>query len=584
MCPSTGTAGCVLASRLSEDSEVTVLLIEAGKNNQNVLESRMPLAFPKLFFTQYDWNYETVPQAALNGRRVHWPRGKLLGGTSSINACLHHHSAPEDYANWVKLGATGWAYEDLLPYFRKAEKYTASAAHPDVDASLHGNAGPWQTRHCDLPASVPLRTPVCQAIVESCDNIGIPYKSDFNTISGTIGSANFIEFVNQKGERSSTATAYLNPTVLARPNLTVLVETATEKIMFNSSAGNPRATGVQISKSSELPSFYVAATKEVILCAGVVATPQILMISGIGPKAELERFDIRPVAILEDVGKHLSDHLSPGPMVFPCRPGYSMDYLSKPVGAAVAAAKWLLTGKGPMSHSVVPGAAFFRSDNLDTYRLPFGPARKYPVEDLTTGAGAPDGELTWFPLVAHPSGMGRMPKGTQGITLGGIVLQPKSKGTITLNSGSVWEKPAIDGNYLQDESDINFLIRMVHLQRALAHTPPFSEVLDVKENVTDTNSIFWPADAPADMLTDDVLRKWLRVNATSAWHPVGSARMGPSPADSVVDLELRVHGVDGLRVCDASVFPTQLSGHPCAPVVAFAERLADFIKRGRKHI
>ncbi|KZT24121.1 GMC oxidoreductase [Neolentinus lepideus HHB14362 ss-1] len=563
-----GTAGCVLASRLSEDRGTTVLLIEAGKSNQGVLESRMPLAFPKLFFTQYDWNYETIPQSALNDRKVHWPRGKLLGGTSSINALLHHHSAPEDYDNWVKLGMTGWGYNDLLPYFRKAENYTPSASHPDVDVSLHGSSGPWHTRQADLP-------PVCHAIVESCEKIGIPYSKDFNTKAGTIGAANFIEFVDQKGERSSTATAYLTPDVLSRPNLTVLVETSTERIIFSDELATPRAIGVELSHAPAAPRYRVAANREVIVCAGVVGTPQLLMISGIGPKSELERFNITPVSVLEAVGKNLSDHLSPGAVVFPCKPGHSLDNLSKPIGAAVAAVRWLLTGKGPMSHTVVPGAAFFRSDNPN---LPFGPGSEYLVEDLTTGPGAPDAELTWFPLVAHPSGMGMMPKGTQGITLGGILLQPKSKGSITLKSTSVWEKPVINGNYMQDETDLNFLIRIVYLQQALAQTPPLRDLLDLKGDVADVNSIFWPGDARPGTLTEEALKKWLSVNATSAWHPVGSARMGTSAKDSVADLELRVYGVTGLRICDTSVFPTQVSGHPCAPVVAIAEKLAELIK------
>ncbi|TFK51151.1 GMC oxidoreductase [Heliocybe sulcata] len=560
-----GTAGCVLASRLTEKADLNILLIEAG-------ETRMPLAFTKLFSSQYDWDYDTTPQVGLNNRRTHWPSGKMLGGSSSINCCVHHHCAPEDFDNWAKLGMTGWSYNNLRQYFLKSEKYSPGGSTSNVDPSLRGASGPWRTRRCTT-------LPISQAIIRSCEVNGIPMKHDFNTKSGTAGVGSLACFIDQAGERSSTATAYLTPDVLLRPNLTVLIGCSIERILFEEQGGSQRATGVQVSKSPDTLSYVIRASKEVILCAGSVATPQLLTISGIGPHEELERLAIQPIKCLDAVGKNLSDHICTGALHFPCKPGYSLDYLSHPLSAAVAAARWMVTGGGPLSYPPMPGAAFFRSGDAN---LPFGTSTAYPVEDLATGPGAPDCELVWFPLLIQPSGQVKQPRDRHGITLSVIALQPKSKGGITLASGSIWDKPIINANYLHQESDLNLLLRAIHLQRAIARTPPFSEILELTDAVTDKNDMFWPGDAHPSTLTEDGLRDWIRANSTSAWHPVSTARMGLSPADSVVDVSLRVHGVTGLRVCDASVFPTQVSGHPCATVVAIAEKLADMIKEERK--
>ncbi|KZT23602.1 GMC oxidoreductase [Neolentinus lepideus HHB14362 ss-1] len=566
-----GTAGCVLASRLTEQPGVNVLLVEAGESNQDALNSRMPLAFIKLFHTQYDWDYETTPQVGLNNRRVHWPKGRLLGGSSSINCCVHHHCAPEgtDFDNWVRLGIIGWGYQDLSPYFLKAENYTPASDDTDVDTSLRGTSGPWQTRRCKA-------LPICQAIMHSCEALGIPSSKDFNTNKGTMGVGKFTSFVDRRGERSSTATAYLTSDVLSRTNLTVLIRTSVERIIFDKQEETPRAIGVQLSTSRDASSYVVRASKEVILCAGSVATPQLLSVSGIGPEEELARLGIRSVRSLDAVGKNLSDHMCTGALHFRCKPGFSLDYLSNPLSAAIAAAKWMAAGVGPFADAPMPGAAFFRSDDPN---LPFGPpSAGCPVEDLTTGPGAPDCELVWFPAMIRPNEQVELPRGTQGITLSVVALQMKSVGSIALESASIWDKPVIHANYLQHESDVNLLLRMIHLQRAVARTPPLRDLLELSDDVTDKGDMFWPGDAHSSTLTDDALRDWIRANALGVWHPVSTARMGVSEADSVVGVDLRVHGVMGLRVCDASVFPTQVSGHPSATVVAMAEKLADMIK------
>ncbi|KAH9894000.1 GMC oxidoreductase [Cubamyces lactineus] len=524
-----GTAGCVLASRLSEDSRNTVLLVEAGNSHENSFFSRIPMAFLRLFRSLFDWNYATTPQAALGGRSIYWPRGKMLGGTSSLNAMIYHRCDPSDFDSWEEHGATGWGYASLRTYFIKAEKHIPSPSQP-VDLTEHGSHGPLATTH------VPI-APVCCKFLEAAEALGIPTLNDLNTSGGTLGAAPFVATVDEKHERSSTATAYISNDVLKRPNLTVAVSTMTEKVLFAKTPdGTPKAIGIQISSSRSGPRFAVAADKEVILCAGIVGSPQILQLSGIGDAAHLAEQGIPLVRDLPAVGRNMLDHVSSGALMFRARAGWTWDYLTQnPLRAAIALAQWTFSGTGPMSSLAFQVGLFVRTDDE---RLPFGPS--LAIKDRASGPRAPDLEFALVPFAVVNQGL--------------------------------WYPP-----YLADESDMNVLIRSTRFLLHLARTPPLPDVLDLRTS-TAKGDMFWPGDADPDKITDEEVKEFIRDYGQSTWHPTSSVRMGSDPKTSAVDPNLRVHGVEALRVMDASVFPDQVSGHPCAVVVAMAERAADLIQ------
>ncbi|KZT01774.1 GMC oxidoreductase [Laetiporus sulphureus 93-53] len=565
-----GTAGCVLASRLSEDRNSTVLLLEAGRSHEGNLLSRIPLAYTKMFKTAVDWNFQTTPQEAMSGKQVYWPQGKILGGTSAINSLVHQYCAKEDFDEWVKLGGEGWSFDDLLPYFHKAENYTASAQSPNKNN--HGTNGPLHVGYSSEAA------PVNQYIIETSKSMGVPYIDDINGSRSIVGLAHMPGILDPKGQRNSTAVAYLTRDVLSRPNLIVGVNVEVEKIIFSQEQGStPRAIGVELSTAADGPRYRVNATREVILSAGSISTPQILMLSGIGPADGLSRFNIPVVKELPAVGRNMSDHISCGPLRFRAKPAYTWDRYNATFSGAVAMMKWLLTGKGPLSSMGTSMAAFIRSDDRS---LPFGSkaSENLPVKDLTSGPNTPDIELVWAPFVFVNFGFTPPPPGASGITTSAVALRPESTGTITLRSGSVWDKPLIDGNYFASKSDMNIVVRGTRLLMRMARTEPLASVLDLKAHSTDKDDIFWPGDADPDKITDEELKEWIRGNASPFFHPVSTARMGQSVETSVVDAKLRVHGVAGLRVVDASVFPSHLSGHPAAAVIAVAEKAADMIR------
>ncbi|KAF7362284.1 Dehydrogenase str4 [Mycena venus] len=559
-----GTAGCVLASRLSEDRNVNVLLVEAGKEEFEA--PLFPLHSPLLLKSKYDWNYETVGMASLGGRTSYWPRGRLLGGTSSINGSMYHRCSPEDFSAWVDEGAKGWDYETMKPYFRKAEKYTPHSGYPNLDPALHGTEGPAVTSHGTL-------APITKEILQASINVGIRHVHDFNTDAGPTGVGLFVRNVFPNGKRVSSATGYLTPAVMRRPNLTVAVECMTEKVVLSSNEKTPRATGVIFSTKRDGQRFYVPASREVVLSGGVIGTPQVLMLSGLGPAAELAKHNIPLIRDLPAVGNYLQDHFSPGPMLIRAKRG-TWDWVLRPLGAVWALAKWFLFGSGPLSSLSVQVACFVRSDDKS---LPMHDgAKKYPVQNLCSGPTAPDIELFFAPFLTPPLGAPPYPFG--GLTAGTLLLKPASYGSVKLTSTNPWDYPDIDANYLAEASDMALCIMGLRLMMRIARTKPFVDSLNLPKDSDDKTSLFWPTDCNPDTVSDDDLEAWTRLHGQSTGHPTSSARMGSSPATSVLDSKLKVHGVEGLRVCDASAFPTQVSGHPTAVIVAVAERAADLIK------
>jgi len=563
-----GSAGSVLASRLSEDPGVTVLLIEAGNNHEKEFLTKVPLAWPKTLKTSIDWDYKTVTQPRAGNHPHDVPRGKVLGGCSSINALLYQHCSPEDFDEWERLGATGWSYKDLHPYFVKSETYKSDPKHPNVVVSEHGSSGPWKIGHAEP-------VPITDVLLDACDELGAKRIHDFNTAKGHIGSSTFFTFTD-KGKRHSTAIAYLSPNVLSRPNLTVAINTMVEKILFDESGAEPRAIGVEVSKSPKSPKYCVRAMHEVILSAGAVATPHLLLLSGIGPQEELSKVGIKAVKDLSQVGKNYYDHISSGPICFRGKPGYSLDFLNSPIRAVVAMFQWILLGQGPMTKLASPAAAFIR---VDDDKLPFGSksSTDVPVRSNNAGPNTPDLEIVIFPLVIAGFDI-QTPPGIYGATLGPVVLKPESSGTITINSASVYDQPVIDPNFFSSENDMNVLVRGVRFSMRIGRTERVKGILAPKADSADKKDFFYMGDADPDRITDEEIKEFIRSHCSAAFHPTSTARIGASSETGVVDPYLRVFGVQGLRVVDASVFPNQVSGHPIAAVVAIAEKAADLIK------
>jgi len=381
--------------------------------------------------------------------------------------------------------------------------------------------------------------------------------------------------IDAEGARSSVETGYLTRDVTARSNLKIAVGIMVEKIIMSKSTASskPRAIGVQLSTSREGPKFCVAAKNEVLLCAGAIATPQILMLSGIGSAGQLKRHGVPVVLDLPCVGKSLRDHISSGSMILRAKPGTTWDYLTKPASAVFALLQWVLYGSGPMSGKGTQVAAFLRADDE---KLPKLSATDRPVKDLTSGPNSPDIELIYAPLVAVVDG--KPTPGLSGVTAVTILLKPASEGTVELRSSSVYDHPIINPNYLSDENDITMMLRGMRLMLHIARVKPLSDFLDLGKDMNNSGSIFWPGDCGPDEVPDEALVKWVQQNAQTPWHPACTAKMGQSADTSVVDSQLKVHGVEGLRVMDTSVFPTQVSGHSCAVVIAMAERLSDIIK------
>ena len=427
-----GAAGCVLASKLSEDKNISVLVLEAGEDNTKVLETKIPLMFPKLFHSKHDWNYYTVEQPGLASRCLYWPRGRMIGGSTSLNAMMYHHCSKSDFDEWSSVhGCEGWSYDDLALYLRRMEMFTPNSARPAIDIQHRGTSGEWQTGYSWLSEIVE------KGFLPACQEAGIPANADVNTPDGSLGATRFQTFIDSKGQRSSLATTYLSSEVLQRPNLYVACHARVTRLLFDIlSAKEPTAIGVELQSSRGADIFQVHARREVILCGGTVNTPQTLILSGIGPSDELKKHHIPVIQENEAVGKNLKDHLCTTAILCKARSGTTLDYLSSNVKALPALFRWLLTGSGPLTSNAAEAAAFIR-----TTEHHISGSLRIPPMDHTSGGVGPDVEIIGVPMAYIHHGEERPIGGDNIFSLVPIGLRPQSKGSITLRSRDVFDSP-----------------------------------------------------------------------------------------------------------------------------------------------
>lgn len=513
-----GSAGCVLAHRLSADPHATVLLLEAGQRDTQ-REIHIPAAFSKLFKGPCDWAYFTEPQPRLAGRKLFWPRGKVLGGSSSINAMMYVRGNRRDYDDWRDAGCDGWGFEDVLPYFRKGENQERGpSAH-------HGVGGPLNV------ADLRTINPISAAFVASAVESGAARVEDFN--GSEQDGVGFYQVTQKRGQRHSAAAAYLTP-ILSRPNLTVETGAFVTEIVFDGS----RAVGVAYTRDGR--SCEARARHEVILSGGAINSPQMLLVSGIGPADHLSSLDIPVRVDLPGVGQNLQDHLL-AIVAFECL---------KPVSLANAESalnilKYLLFRRGPLSSNVGEAGGFLRT---------------------SPDAETPDVQVVFGPTYYLEHGFRRI--AGHGFSVGAILLRPRSHGWLALRSADPAVAPVIEPNYFEDEDDVRVLVEGVKRCREMAGGPsldPFRGREVVPGSTT---------------RTDAEIADFLRASVETLYHPVGTCKMGVDSA-AVVDPCLRVRGVEGLRVVDASVMPTIVGGNTNAPTIMIAEKASDLILADR---
>jgi choline dehydrogenase len=518
-----GSAGCVLTNRLTEDARTTVLLLEAGKPDRS-LYIRIPATASLLYKGPFDWAFETEPQSSLNDRRMYFGRGKGLGGSSTINSMIYMRGAPYDYDHWASLGNPGWSYAEVLPYFKKLEHYERGAS------DYHGVDGPLNVAD---PRCV---NPLTRAFIEAAVAVGYARNDDFN--GATQEGVGLNQLTQKGGQRHSAADAYLKP-AQRRRNLTTITGARVTKLLIE----GKQVVGVTYLQHGRLRE--VRARRSVLLCGGAIHSPQLLLLSGVGPADHLRSMGIPVVSDLAGVGQNLHDHVAAGVICSSSRP-ISLNRALTPWNLPVNILRYALFRQGPLTSNVVEAGGFVRS-----------------APDLP----APDLQFTFIPVWALDHGLTRL-KG-HGFILVTLLLCPQSRGSVNLRSSDPLDAPRIQPNYLTHEDDRAALLRGMHLVRQITATPPLAKLRRAER---------YPG---LEVQNDEDLLAWTRGYAQNGDHPVGTVKMGHDPM-AVVDERLRVHGLQGVRVVDASIMPTIPRGNTNVPTIMIAERAADFIKEDHR--
>jgi choline dehydrogenase len=514
-----GSAGCVIANRLTEDPSVKVLLLEAGSRDWNPM-IHIPGGIGKLFGPGVNWRFKTVPQKNLDNREIWYPQGKTLGGSSSINAMIYIRGQREDYDNWAALGNDGWAYDDVLPYFRKSED------NERLVSDYHGQGGPLWVSDQVNPHEL------SKAFVRACQRWGLPYNPDFN--GETQHGAGLYQVTCRDGRRRSSAVSYLHP-VRSRKNLTVMTGARAIRIVMEGT----RAVGLEVAQGRSVQIFR--ADREVIVTSGALNSPRLLMLSGIGDADELKPLGIKPQVDLKGVGKNLQDHLCSNVHVSLKQP-ISYDGQDRYPKAILHGIRWLLYRNGPAASVIVEGGGFASSE----------------------GNGRPDMQIHVAPAMVVRGGQTQLDG--HGFTVNTTFLRPQSIGSIKLASARPEDEPLIDPNYHGAEYDRAMSLKSIETTREILSQPDIAKYIKIER-----------LPGP-DAKTKEDIMAYVRQYACCDYHPVGTCKMGIDET-AVVDPQLRVRGVEGLRVADSSIMPVLLSGNTNAPSMMIGEKAADMIRQ-----
>jgi choline dehydrogenase len=518
-----GAAGCVLAHRLTEDPACRVLLIEAGGEADSPV-IRTPALFSQLQDSPYDWGDRTVPQDHLYGRRIFMPQGRVLGGSSTINFMIYIRGHRGDYDGWCQAGNPGWAYEDVLPYFVRSE------TNHGFSDRYHGASGPLSV------ISYPQTNPVVARYLAAAQAVGIPYNPDFN--GERHEGCGPLQATISQGARSSAASAYLQP-VRARPNLTVATHALATRVLFTGT----RAVGVEYFRAGEV--VKATAAREVLLAAGALRSPQLLMLSGIGPQAALARVGVKVLLDHPGVGQNLQDHLHTRVRFEINQP---LTFAPLPPEQKAAAAREYEAGRtGPLATNHIEAGAFVKSA---------------PEEEIP-------GLQLFCPMTLTPEYPEAGVATRHGLTFTSYINRPRSRGEITLSSADPLARPLINPNYFADPDDVRCAMAGVRWNLRILYAQPFDDLRGGELS------------PGADAHGDPEIEEFVRRASSTTWHPAGTCKMGNDPL-AVVDPELRVHGCEGLRVVDAAIMPTIVSGNTNAPTIMIAEKAADLIRAAAK--
>ncbi len=519
-----GSAGCALAARLSEDPGTRVLLLEAGGKDTD-MAIRMPIVWhPTSESNRYGWGFHTEPEAGIANRSLHQPRGKLLGGCSSINGMMYSRGNRKDYDAWAAMGLQGWSYDEVLPYFKRSESNWRGKG------PFHGDSGPMRVE------SNPKEPGLYEAIIAAAGQLGYRELDDFH------GEAQegfgMPDFTVRRGRRESSATAYLSG-ARERPNLTVATEAMATRVLFS----GRRASGIEYRQAGEVKQ---AQAREVILSGGAFNSPQLLMLSGIGPEEELRPLGIDIVHHLPAVGRNLQDH----PLVaagFLATGSFSFERMLRYDRLALAMLRWFLNGSGPLGTAPLSAQAYLRTRSESDY-----PDTQLQISHVSLQA------KPWFPGIRKGAG--------DQFTVSAMNLRPQGRGSVRLRSADPADAPEIRLGLMEHPADVEAALNIFKFIRRFFATDPFARLVGAE---------LFPGEGVS---ADDEIEGYLRHSMMTGSHPTSSCAMGTGSEDSVVDAQLKVHGIEGLRVCDASVIPRIMAGNTNAPTIMIAEKAADLIR------